>query len=196
MYQQNGTVYVAARSKTKATKVIEGIRSRFPKSKGRLVYLDLDLNDLRTIKRSVETFLSREDRLDILWNNAGVMISPQGSKTIQGYELQLGTNNIAPFLFTKLLYPILARTAKTLPPNSVRVVWFSSSLAEIAAPKGGIDFDNLDYKNDVSAKIKYSISKAGNYFHATELAKRAKGDGIISVVGVAYVNSLIKWLTL
>lgn len=37
--------------------------------------------------------------------------------------MQFGTNNVAPFLLTKLLYPILAKTAKTAPPDSVRVVW-------------------------------------------------------------------------
>ena len=116
------------------------------------------------------------------------MTPPQGSKTAQGYELQLGTNNVAPFLFTKLLHPILARTAKIAPPGNVRVVWVSSGLAEYMAPKGGIDLGNLDYKKDASPNVKYSISKAGNYLHATEYAKRAKGDGIISVVGIANVE--------
>jgi retinol dehydrogenase-12 len=83
--------------------------------------------------------LSKEKKLDVLWNNAGVMIPPQGSKTAQGYELQLGTNNIAPFLFTKLLTPILQSTAKTAPPRTVRVVWLSSSVAESASPTGGVD---------------------------------------------------------
>ena len=76
------------------------------------------------------------------------MMPPQGSKTKQGYELQLGTNNVAPFLFTKLLHPVLARTAKHAPANSVRVVWTSSSGVESFSPKGGVDLDNLDYKDD------------------------------------------------
>jgi hypothetical protein len=50
------------------------------------------------------------------------MIPPQGSETTQGYELQIGTNNVAPFLFTKLLTLILAKTAKTAPKGSVRVI--------------------------------------------------------------------------
>ena len=65
------------------------------------------------------------------------MIPPQGSKTKQGYDLQLGTNNIAPFLLTNFLYPILAKTAKTAPADSVRVVWVSSNGADILSPKGG-----------------------------------------------------------
>lgn len=147
------------------------------------MFLHLDLDDLTTIKSSADDFLSKEDRLDVLWNNAGVMVPPQGSTTKQGYEAQLGTNNVAPFLFTKLLHPILARTAKQAPANSVRVVWVSSSVAEHLSPKGGIDFDNLDYKTDKAPWSKYGVSKAGNVLHAAEFAKRTGAEGIISVVG-------------
>lgn len=88
---------MAARSEVKAAKSVEGIKSRGPDSKGQLIYLHLDLDDLVTIKSTAETFLAENDRLDVLWNNAGVMVPPQGSKTKQGYEKQLGTNNVASF---------------------------------------------------------------------------------------------------
>lgn len=184
LYQKNAKVYVAARSEEKARKAIDGIKSRAPNSKGELRFLHLDLDDLTTIKASAEAFLGENDRLDVLWNNAGVMVPPQGSKTRQGYEKQLGTNNVAPFLFTKLLLPILVKTASTAPKDSVRVVWVSSSATEINAPKGGVDLDNLDYKVDKAAWVKYGVSKAGNVYHASELAKRTGTQGIISVVGL------------
>ena len=109
------------------------------------------------------------------------MASPQGSKTKQGYEQQLGTNNVAPFLFTKLLTPLLQRTAATAPPGSVRVVWTSSSAAEAFSPPNGVDMANLDYKKDYSWGHKYGVSKAGNIFHSKEYARRYAGDGIVSV---------------
>lgn len=183
LYAKDAKVYIAVRSQEKANKVIEQIKKNFPQSKGELAFLHLDLGDLTTIKKSAEDFLAKESKLDVLWNNAGVMVPPQGSKTVQGYELQLGTNNVAPFLFTKLLTPILVKTAKTAPPGSVRVVWVSSSAAELS-PKNGMDFDNLDYKKDCGAIAKYAVSKAGNYYHATQFAKQHKADGIISVVSV------------
>ena len=185
LYQKNAKVYVAARSEEKARKAIEGIKSRAPNSKGDLIFLHLDLDDLTTIKASAEAFLNENERLDVLWNNAGVMVPPQGSKTKQGYEKQLGTNNVAPFLFTKLLLPVLTKTASTTPKDSVRVVWVSSSGAEVSSPKGGVDLNNLDYKVDKGMWLKYGISKAGNVLHASELAKRAGAEGIISVVGLA-----------
>ena len=94
----------------------------------------------RSIKSTAETFLRDNDRLDVLWNNAGVMTQPQGSEIKKGYDLQLGTNNIAPFLFTKLLHPMLAKTAL----DSVRVVWVSSDGAEHFSSKGGVDLNNMD----------------------------------------------------
>ena len=64
-----------------------------------------------------------------------------------GVQLRLGTSDIAPFLFTKLLTPILVETAKTAPKGSARVVWVSSSAAEMIAPVGGVGVNNLDYKD-------------------------------------------------
>ncbi len=112
------------------------------------------------------------------------MVPPAGSKTAQGYELQLGTNCVAPFLFTKLLTPLLIKTSKSSAPGDVRVVWTSSSVAEHASPKNGVDMSNLDYHNDIGLWSKYGVSKAGNWYHSTEYARRYKADGIISVVSL------------
>jgi retinol dehydrogenase-12 len=180
LYSKNAKVYIAARSSEKAEKVITAIKASFPDSKGELVYLHLDLDDLTTIKASADEFLSKETKLDVLWNNAGVMVPAQGSKTKQGYELQLGTNNVAPFLFTKLLTPILVDTAKANAPGTTRVVWVSSSAVEMS-PKGGVDLNNLDYKVDKGAWAKYGVSKAGNLLHSHEFARRYGKDGVISI---------------
>lgn len=124
----------------------------------------------------------------MLFNNAGVMNPPQGSKTAQGYELQLGVNNVGTFLFTKLLTPTLVRTARAAGteaganPAGVRVVWVSSSAAESPmVPVGGLDLANLDYHEDKSAFHKYAVSKAGNYLHGAEFARRYREDGVVSI---------------
>ncbi|KAI1818756.1 short-chain dehydrogenase [Poronia punctata] len=181
LYSKNAIVWVAARNEEKAANAISSIKDTHPDSKGRLEFLKLDLSDLTTIKASVEAFLAKEKRLDVLFNNAGVMIPPKGSKTAQGYELQLGTNCLGHFLFTQLLTPMLVETAKKAPKGSVRVVWVSSSAADHLSPKGGVELDNLDYKREVLYPYKYGISKAGNYYHATEYARRHRDDGIVSV---------------
>ncbi|KAF1838384.1 retinol dehydrogenase 12 [Decorospora gaudefroyi] len=182
LYSRNGTVYVAARSSEKANAAMTWIKEQHGSSQGALHYLHLDLNDLEGIKPSVEAFLAKETRLDVLWNNAGVMMPPQGSKTKQGYELQLGTNCVAPFLFTKLLTPLLVKTARREQSGSVRVVWVSSSAAHLGAPTGGVDMQNLDYKTEQHAGLKYSVSKGGNVLHALEFQRRYGEEGLVSVV--------------
>lgn len=110
------------------------------------------------------------------------MIPPQGSTTSQGLELQLGTNNVGHFLFTKYLEPILKQTARTTPSGNVRVIWVSSSAA-VLAPKPAINFDNINYnKKDEADWIKYSRSKAGNVVQANELSRRLKDAGVLSLV--------------
>lgn len=181
LYERNAKVYVAARSETKAMAAIHEVERSLPGSTGQLLFLHLDLSDLSTIEKSAQTFLERESRLDVLWNNAGVMMPAQGSVTTQGYELQMGVNALGSFLFTKFLHPTLAATARTAPRNSVRVVWVSSSAA-VMAPSPAIDFDNMDYKKDESALNKYMRSKAAMVVHSSEFARRTAGEGILSIV--------------
>lgn len=185
LYSKHAKVYVAARSEEKALAAIESIKAATPDAEnpGELVFLRLDLADLTTIKASAEEFLSKESKLHVLFNNAGILAPHSGlPRTPQGYELHLGVNNIGTFMFTKLLTPILAATAKTEPPNTVRVIWVSSSGAEGGSYyPGGVNMDNLDYHKSSPHVIRYCSSKAGNYLHATEYARRHKSDGIVSV---------------
>jgi retinol dehydrogenase-12 len=75
-------VYIAARNREKASKVMREIIAEAPTSKGKLCFLHLELADLMGIRGAADDFL-REDRVDILWNNAGVMTPPVGSKSLQ-----------------------------------------------------------------------------------------------------------------
>ena len=190
LYSKNATVVLAARNEAKAQATISAITEAHAGSTGSIEFLHLDLDDLTTIKVSAEKFKSRFKRLDVLFNNAGVMNPPSDSKTKQGYELQLGTNCVAPHLFTKLLTPLLLETTKTAPAASVRVVWVSSSGADLVAPKGGVELDNLDYHKSRSVAAQYGASKAGNYFQATEYARLYKKDGIVSVVSYSGLISV------
>ncbi|RYP20780.1 hypothetical protein DL765_002613 [Monosporascus sp. GIB2] len=181
LYGANAKVYMAARSREKATAAVSELKTAYPTSTGELIYLHLDLNDLSTIRRSAEEFIAKENKLHVLFNNAGVMHPPKGAKTAQGYELQLGVNAIAPFLFTKLLTPVLLSTAKNSAPGHVRVIWVSSCFAGYFSPKGGVDVNNLDYRVEKHPWVQYAISKAANTLYSAEFAQRYGRDGIISV---------------
>jgi NAD(P)-dependent dehydrogenase (short-subunit alcohol dehydrogenase family) len=137
---------------------------------------------LATIKPAADVFKAKESRLDTLTNNAGVMNTPPSMKTVQGYELQLGTNCVGPWLFTQHMLPILQKTAAEAPKDSVRVTW-AASLAAWYAPRDGVAFDSKTLAPEIGRikAINYGQSKAGNILLASEFAKRYGNDGIVSV---------------
>ncbi|TRX87800.1 hypothetical protein FHL15_011308 [Xylaria flabelliformis] len=184
LYQRGGHVYIAGRSESKvqaAIKELEGATTTGT-AVGKLDFLRLELDDLTSIKASVDEFKSKETKLHVLWNNAGVSRPPIGSSSKQGIELQLATNCLGPFLFTQLLLPLMQSTALNETKNghslgSVRVVWTSSQSVELTAPKGGIIMSELHHPPADATRL-YNTSKAGNLFLAFELARR---HGIASV---------------
>ncbi|KAL9608734.1 MAG: hypothetical protein Q9167_006452 [Letrouitia subvulpina] len=185
LYSKNAKVYIAGRSEEKVINAITAIKAANPSAQGDLVFMQLDLADLSSIKPAVDAFNQKETRLDVLTNNAGVMIPPQGSKTVQGHELQIGTNCLGPFLLTKLLLPTLQRTAASSPPgaDSVRVTWAGSLAIDFIAPENGVDLSDRDGSPVLSTSVEktYGMSKAGNVFLAAETARRYGKHGIISV---------------
>lgn len=192
LYAANGTVYVAARTESKAVSAIQSIKSSHPSSKGSLHFLKLDLSDLSTIKASAEEFLSKQDRLDVLWNNAGVMVPGAGSTGAQGYELQYVTNILGPYLFTKLLLPVLKKTAAGSPRGAVRVCWASSIVTDLFSPKGGVTLaedGSPICKGEGGSPFEYGISKAANYFLGYEFGKRfGNDDGVLHNVSVHFYS--------
>jgi retinol dehydrogenase-12 len=66
LYSHDAKVYIAARSIEKADKAIADIKAAFPKSNGELIFLYLNLDDLTTVRKSAEDFLSKETKLDVL----------------------------------------------------------------------------------------------------------------------------------
>lgn len=184
LYRAGGKVYIAGRSEAKAQEAIEQIRSSSvpeSSSRGILEFLHLDLDDLSSIKASAESFCRKESKLDVLWNNAGVSRPPAGSKSRQGHELQMATNCLGPYLFTRLILPQLQAAAETSPQDSVRVIWTSSIMVDLSAPTGGIYIPDLTSPPANDQTKLYIESKVGNWFLASELAGELGRHGILSV---------------
>lgn len=182
LYRKGGKVYIAGRSKAKAQESIRKIKDLTPSPSspavGELKFLYLELDDLSTIKPSVDAFTAQESKLDVLFNNAGVSLPPAGSLSKQNHELQLATNCLGPYLLTQLLLPSLEAAASKTAPAAVRVIWTSSQMVDLAAAKGGLDPAALS-TGDQSEN--YTVSKVGNWFLASELARQVRNAGILSV---------------
>lgn len=183
LFQTGATTYITSRSIALAEKAIQHILTSNPdQDASKLRYLILDLEDLSTVKRAAEEFASKEKRLDILFNNAGVGGMPVGSRTRHGFEFHVGVNCIGPLVFTELLKPLLQAAVGSSDVGSVRVIWSTSYMAEGASVKGGVDFEFLEGHGGNDNGVNYGTSKAGVWFLGIEAARRWKEDGIVSLV--------------
>jgi NAD(P)-dependent dehydrogenase (short-subunit alcohol dehydrogenase family) len=110
--------------------------------------------------------------------NAGIMAVPPGT-TKEGYEIQFGTNHVGHALLTKLLLPMMVKTAQE-PGSDVRVVSLSS-IGHTAAT--GIMFDGLKSEGGgcSSSMTRYGQSKLANILFTRELQKRYGEKGITAV---------------
>jgi NAD(P)-dependent dehydrogenase (short-subunit alcohol dehydrogenase family) len=131
--------------------------------------VSLDLADLDSVRTCAEAVAGTVERLDVLVNNAGVMAVPF-ARTVDRFEVQLGTNHLGHYALTGLLLPTLLRAP------APRVVTVASS-----APKGGRNrWDDVDGK--IGRWPAYSRSKLANLLFAGELGRRAAaaGSGLVS----------------
>ena len=180
LYQAGGNVYITSRSESSAKSAISQIESA-PKlrsfSPGRLSFLVLQLDDLSTIRAAADSFLSRENQLHVLFNNAGIsLMTAPTSLTKQNHELHIATNCLGPYLLTTLLLPALKAAAVDSPSNTVRVVWTGSIVVDSVHP-GGIDISRdlppaAPPTLSKALNANYTLSKTGNWFLASELARR------------------------
>ncbi|KAI1178914.1 hypothetical protein F4777DRAFT_40280 [Nemania sp. FL0916] len=180
------TIYMASRSKDKATEAIKTIEASIPegtKGRAQLKFLHLDLADLKSVKAAAEDFARQESKLDVLWNNAGIgaNVLKFGERTAQDLEVFMGVHCVATLLFTQLLLPQLKAAAAGSPGSGkTRVVWLSSGLMDNGAPPDGVDFSALD-KGIENRIANYGATKAGTWFLAREFSRRYGSDGILSV---------------
>jgi retinol dehydrogenase 12 len=177
--ENNAKVWIVARSEVKINEGIAKIKSEFPNAQ--LEYFLVDFADLESIKEGVQKFLEKETRLDVVIHNAGVMIPPLGSKSKDGYELQLSTNNLGPWLLQKYLDPFLIETAKHTPANSSRVIWVSSSAHALAPWDGGVNWDDINNEKSKRPMTIYGQSKAISVYQAHLWARGHANSGVVSL---------------
>ncbi len=157
-------VVMAVRNLKAGEDVAATLRVSLPAGSGKLEVKPLDLTDLASVARFTEEWIASGRALNVLINNAGVMATPEG-KTLQGFELQLGTNHLGHFALTTGLLPALERSAPA------RIVVVSSDLHKRG--KGERLLATLEGKPvPYSAYGAYGDSKLANVLFAKALAKR------------------------
>ena len=163
-------VVVAARNPDKGQAAVTRILAAHPGAKVRLELLDL--SRLADVTDFAERIAGRHDKIDLLVNNAGVMMPPRHQVTADGFELQLGVNYLAHYALTAHLLPLLRRG------TAPRVVNLSSG----AHHTGQINFDDLQWTKAYRPWPAYSQSKLAMLMFAFELDRRSRtgGWGIMS----------------
>lgn len=127
----------------------------------------LDLASLGSIRAFCKTINATEKHIDILINNAGVMMCPK-QLTEDGFELQLGVNHLGHFLLTYLLLDKLISSAPS------RIIIVSARIHT----QGLINFSDLNSAKDYGKLDAYAQSKLANLLHQRELVKHLEGTKV------------------
>lgn len=143
---------------------------------GNIEVRELDLADLSSIRAFTQQLT---EPIDLLINNAGLSLPPM-SRTVDGFELQFGTNHLGHFALTNLLLPQIRERVVTV-----------ASLAHLI---GSIDFDDLNWERKPYREYPaYGQSKLANLLFASELQRRLDevGSSVISTAahpGISATN--------
>ena len=129
------------------------------------IYLG-DFASLSQVKRLGKEIKRDHDRLDMLINNAGILLN-RLQKSEDGYEMTFAVNHLAPFALTFFLLDALKKGAPS------RIVNVSSMMHSHF-----IDFDNLQGEKGFDGYEAYGLSKLCNILFTYELAERLKGTGV------------------
>ena len=166
---KGANVVLAVRNTDKGKAAADLIARRTPGAS--VAVQELDLTSLDSIRTAAEQLRSEYDTIDLLINNAGVMMTPK-STTKDGFELQFGTNHLGHFAFTGLLLD------RVLAVPGSRVVTVSSVGHRFA--RNGIRFDDLKSEREYSRVGAYGQAKLANLMFTYELQRRLQGTDTIA----------------
>jgi len=162
------TVIIACRDALRGKSAVEDIMALYKTAK--VETMTLDLASFASIKQFAQTFKTKYSHLDILINNAGVMMSPK-LLTADKLEMQIGVNHFGHFLLTNLLLDHLALS----PTNAARIINVSSvGHTFFGAQTRGINFDDINSEREYDPYYAYGQSKLANVLFTYELQRRLK----------------------
>lgn len=178
--KRGATVILACRDAERGKSAVQRIADET--SSTLVSHHPLDLASLQSISMFAKCICNELDRLDLLINNAGVMVPAKRIPTEDGFELQFGVNHLGHFALTKLLLDLLVST------KGSRVVTVSSQ----AHRHGRIHFDDLNWNNRYRRYGAYAQSKLCNLLFTKELGRRlqdSNGDTIAVAAHPGWTNT-------
>jgi NAD(P)-dependent dehydrogenase (short-subunit alcohol dehydrogenase family) len=159
-------VVITSRDPGKGERAAAEIRERTGKA---VTVLSLDLASFASIRKLAAEVLERYERLDVLINNAGLILGRR-RETQEGFEMTFGVNHLGHFLLTKLLQD---RIIASTPARIINV----ASEGHRRTLKG-VDFDDLQARRRYNGLAVYDRSKLANIYFTRELARRLEGTGV------------------
>ena len=169
---KNPHIIMACRNFEKAEKAKASILKENPEAS--LEIMEIDLSKLASVKNFAKQFSGKFDKLDILFNNAGVMFAPKVI-TEDGFELHMAANHFGHFALTGLLMDKLAKA------ENARVI----SISSMGHRFGKVNLKNVNYEKGLYNRIMaYSNSKIANLYFSYELDRKLK-ESKSSIISVA-----------
>lgn len=167
-------VLMACRNATRAAAALEAVKAAATGPAPEVIALDL--SSLASVRECAAGLAEREDHLDVLMNNAGIMAVPKAT-TVDGFESQMGTNHLGHFALTGLLLRTLLAAVEP------RVVSVSSNAHRI----GRIRFDDLFFDRTRYSRWRaYGQTKLANLLFTSELQRRAVEHGTALTAAAAH----------
>lgn len=159
------TVIVHGRNTERCQRACDDIRTAT--GNHNVDYVVADLSSQRQIRQMATDFAARYTRLDVLINNAGI-IMPKRQLTEDAVETTFAVNHLAPFLLTHLLLDVLKRSVPARIINVASTVHYD----------GQIDFKDLQSERKYNSVAAYKNAKLAEVLFTFELAERIKGTGV------------------
>lgn len=161
-------LYLVARSRERAERASTQIARATGNEDIRLIIADLSSQE--EVRRGATEFLTTDDPLHVLLNNAGAVFGWRRQVSVDGIEMTIALNHLAYFTLTLLLLPRLTESAPA------RIVNVASDAYKDA--KGRFDFDDYNAEGRYSPLRQYCRSKLANILFTRELARRLDGSGV------------------
>lgn len=165
--RRGANLILACRNLESGTKVAEEIKSETGNQS--VAVLPLDLSSFQSIKSFADTIKEKEDKIDVLINNAGIYGDGERKLTQDGNELHFQSNHLGPFLLTRLLVPKLKATTPS------RIVNVSSEAHRL---NRSIDLDDVNFEKKYSPYTCYCVTKLENILFTNYLAGELKDSGV------------------